>query len=162
MKRLAKLMLLTLGIGVVAVVLLSLPRHTAAAATATPPSLNLLLINGCFVDVLPNGNLSPATGCYLLPQGRILVVTDVIVTVTGGSGPCDEFFALNPNGSLNTLVYSVYINLDALGNGTRHDTFATPLVFSSLPGIASGGSSCAPVGGGFSPPGAVELLGYLL
>jgi len=59
MKRLAKLMLLTLGIGVVAVVLLSLPRHTAAAASDPPalPALPVTVTNTPNVDVTNTANV---------------------------------------------------------------------------------------------------------
>jgi len=77
MKHLAKLMLLTLGIGVVAVVLLSLPRHTAAAA-GDPPSLPVNVTNTPNVHVTNTPSVNAN-----ITNAAVPVTGSVTAVVTG-------------------------------------------------------------------------------
>ena len=157
MKYLPKLMLLTLSLVVVfAVVVSFLPRH-ASAQTSVPRS-NLTLVygtSGCpnsFVAILPTGDLSPATGCYVVPEGRYLEVTDV--TTNFASCPAGEaILALIAVGGPD--VYRAGRQVDTAGFASWHDIFNTGLVFSGTPVIrnTAGPLGCASFG--------LEIQGYL-
>jgi len=163
MKHLAKLMLLTLGIGVVAVVLLSLPRHTAAAAGDSPPNLVSLWFGsgatcttGGFQQRLPSGALSPTT-CYAVPAGKYLVVTDVAYNGSGGTPGGELYFYLDFFTGPGAYISNK--QLDLTGSADGHATFTTGIVFdhNPLPLIFCGpptATSCAEVN--------VTLPGYLL
>jgi len=93
MKHFARLMLLTLGLGVVAVVVSSFPRHTAAAAS-DPPSLPVRVTNtplpvtgsvNAAVTGTVNANITntPSVNVSSLPAVQLAAGTTV--GVTGGT-----------------------------------------------------------------------------
>ena len=140
MKHFAKLMLLTLGIGVVAVVVSSFPRHTAAAAV-DPPSLPVKVTNTPLpvtgsVNAAVTGTVNatitntPSVNVSSLPAVQLAAGTTV--GVTGGT------FSL-----ANTPATPIFTRgVDNPAN----QPFAQTLCFSS----ASGGCNAAP--GQFTVP----------
>jgi len=164
MKHWAKLILLTLGLVVlVAVVVSFLPRHTAAAAPSSPPPANLTLLYGTagcltsYVAVLPTGALSPSgSGCYVVPEGKYLVVTDVTFGFASCTASDEIIAALGPPPSGAPYIYYRSQITDINGGASWHDHYATGLVFASTPTLTSNYSSagCAVVW----PP---AVVGYL-
>ncbi len=165
MKHFAKLMLLTLGLVVVVAVVLSfLPRHTAAAAKSVSPPPNLNLVYGnhpaqCpagFVAVLPTGVLSPSSGCYEVPEGYYLIVTDVTVQSGCITPPyINDLYIELPAAESTVATYARTAPIDTLGYASWHDSFATGLVYASTPIF---NQNCIA-----GPPGVavINLLGYL-
>jgi len=163
MKHLAKLILLTLGLVVVVAICVSfLPRHTAAAAPSSPPPANLTLLYGTagcptsYVAVLPTGAYSPSgSGCYVVPEGKYLVVTDVTFGFAGCTGSYEMFVTLSPTAAGPYIYYRAQIT-DINGGASWHDHYATGLVFASTPTLTSNYSSagCTVV---WSP----AVVGYL-
>lgn len=157
MKYLPKLLLLTLSLVVVFAVAVSfLPRH--ASAQTTVPRSNLTLVygtSGCpnsFVAILPTGDLSPATGCYVVPDGKYLEVTDV-TTIVAGCPAGEAVLALISVGGPD--VYRASRQVDAAGYASWHDIFTTGLVFNGTPVIrnTAGPLGCASF--------TLETQGYL-
>ena len=139
MKHFAKLMLLTLGIGVVAVVVSSFPRHTAAAAT--DPSLPVKVTNtplpvtgsvNAAVTGTVNANVTntPSVNVSSLPAVQLAAGTTV--GVTGGT--------VSLTNTATTPIFTRGVDNPA------NQPFAQTLCFSS----ASGGCNAAP--GSFTVP----------
>jgi hypothetical protein len=139
MKHFAKLMLLTLGIGVVAVVVSSFPRHTAAAAS--DPSLPVKVTNtplpvtgsvNAAVTGTVNANITntPSVNVSSLPAVQLAAGTTV--GVTGGT------FSLANTSATPIFTRGV--------DNPANQPFAQTLCFSS----ASGGCNAAP--GSFTVP----------
>ncbi len=142
MKRFTRLMLLTLGIGVVAVVLLSLGHRTALASStsATVPNSLITLSTGpqsgypgpaCLFQILPSGTLAPA--CYVVPAKTYLVVTDVnsYCLDTGGADGFTQLSVSPFTGS--TLPYSTLFPADSSMVATLRDHLMTGVVFTADP-----------------------------
>jgi len=114
MKHIARLMLLTLSVGVVAVVLSSLPRHTAAAASdpPSPPSLPVKVTN----TPLPvTGSVNAAvTGTVAATQSGTWNVgingtVPVSGTVAVSSLPAVTVSGLTSVGITNTSATPVFV-----------------------------------------------------
>ena len=133
MKDLFKLMLLTFGIGVVAVVMLSLPRHTVSAAE-TPNSLVTLWYNfssSCFVQVLATG--TNYTECYAVPANNFLVVTDIQFTCLSGPAGGSVEIALDPFSGGGP--FTAIVQPDSNGNAFLQSHLTTGLVFRKTPSL---------------------------
>ncbi len=133
MKHLFKLMLLTFGIGVIAVIMLSLPRHTVSAAG---PSNTLVTLwynfgSSCFVQILATGTNS--TECYVVPTDNFLVVTDIQFTCLSGPAGGSVQIALDPfNGG---GPYTAIVQPDSNGNAFLQSHLTTGLVFRKTPSL---------------------------
>jgi hypothetical protein len=140
MERFAKLVLLSLAVGVVAVVIVSLPRHTTASAATTPPkSLGLITLAATGYNayvVGPFYQYNSATGqystsTYVLPTGKSLVVTDIVTSVSGcpaGSFITNSLFS-SSSSTGGGLLYGRPFTVDSTGYGTMADHFTTGFVF---------------------------------
>jgi hypothetical protein len=134
MKHFAKLMLLTFF----PVALLSLPFHAAPAPSGPPRNLTLVYgTSGCtnsFVAILPSGDQFPSSGCYEVPAGWTLVVTDVTVIFEGCPSPGSEaIFALINTGGPD--VYRASRQVQADGAASWQADFTTGIAFSTTPFI---------------------------
>src|SRR5580700_2327724 len=141
MERFAKLMLLTLGIGVVACILFSVPRHTSVSASTPPRSLGLITLRATGFNAYGTGlfyQYNSATGqystsTYALPAGKSLVVTDIVTTAA--ACPAGSFITNTLSSSSSTPpvpgaeVYDRPFTVDSTGNGTMADHFTTGFVF---------------------------------
>jgi hypothetical protein len=142
MERLAKLVLLSLGAGVVAVVVASLPRHTTASAATTPPkSLGLITLvatgyNAYVVGPFYQYNSVTgqySTSTYALPAGKSLVVTDIVTSVSqcpAGSFITNSLYTTSSSSIGGAaLLYGRPFTVDSTGYGTMADHFTTGFVF---------------------------------
>ncbi|MGA9209143.1 MAG: hypothetical protein WB347_15165 [Terriglobales bacterium] len=153
MKHFAKLMLLTLRLVVVVAVVVSfLPRHASAQPPAPPappaPPNSLVTLfwqgfaptTGCYVRVLPSG--TPPSGCYTVPTGTFLVVTDILITCftanvseSGGVPTTTPIPDIPCTYSLDTspYVYTAFSVTNTYGFATVHDHFTTGIVLDYTP-----------------------------
>jgi hypothetical protein len=131
MKHFAKLMLLTFF----PVALLSLPCHAAPAPNGPPSSLTLVYgTSGCtnsFVAILPSGNQIPASGCYVVPAGWNLVVTDITVIFEGCPAPGAEAIFALLNAGAGPDVYRASRQVQADGAASCQADFTTGIAFSA-------------------------------
>ena len=156
MKHLAKLILLTLGVGVVVVILASLPRHASVSAAPAPTSsLVTLVATGTAIVTGPFYQYNSATGLlssspYAPPAGMSLVVTDIAMTVYGcpaGNIFDDQLYSSSSGGAAaGASVYRRIFAVDSTGTGNMVDHFTTGLVFTgpNIPVPAAGtDASCS-------------------
>jgi hypothetical protein len=145
MKNISRLMLLPLGIGILAVVVSFLSRHTFASepppTQLTPPSSLVTL------STQPAGMgeamfflYNPATGQYAsgpfaLPSGMSLVVTDIVWGAVGCTPGSNVYAALVTSASGYTApfpvpaAYTRIQTVDSTGNLSSTDHFNTGIVF---------------------------------
>jgi hypothetical protein len=137
MKHFARLMLLPLGMGVVAVVFAYLPLHTSAAPPPPAPSNSLVTLyqdstfsSPCFRQLSPSGVLAPE--CYEVPAGSYLVVTEMQSDCQAGDGGIC-FFSLNYAPPSTSFPYLSSVVGDNPIGTVSHDHFSTGIVFSATP-----------------------------
>jgi hypothetical protein len=151
MERFVKLLAMSMGIGVVAVVAGFIPRHTFAAEKTTTKSLITLQANGLQSSqksIIPYFyEFDSATGQfsttpYALPSGESLVVTDIVTTFFEcpvGSFITHDLYA-SFNGVGTAPVYRTFLTVND-GNGqTVTEHFTTGFVFTGNPPLAGIGS----------------------
>jgi len=172
MKHFAKLMLLTLGIGVVAVVVSFVPRHTFAQAPPPPPpeppnSLITLSSSGgsCFKQVLANGTF--AASCFTVPTNQYFVLTDIEWSCYQGYGtnnvPSSGMLVLETLNTVNGALWAapVQVGPNPSNVGFR-DHLTTGIVLNTAPvwqdNLVSG-FNCAYFFGN-NPYGVMILYGF--
>jgi hypothetical protein len=155
MERFAKLMVLSLGIGVVAVVLGFPPRHTFAAEGTTSKSLITLIATGSnaysttpyFYQFNPTTRLYSTTA-YALPTGKSLILTDIVTTVGGcpaGSLISDDLYSTSSGGTApGARVYGTAFTVNSGGFQTVADHFTTGFVLTgpNFPVAAASSLEC--------------------
>jgi hypothetical protein len=140
MERVAKLVAMLLGIGVVAVVAGFLPRHTFAAEKATTKSLINLQANGLqssgrsinpYFYQFDSATEQYSNTAYALPSGESLVVTDIVTTFFGcpvGTFVTNDLYA-SFQGVGTTALYNTLLTVTATNGFTVTDHFTSGFVF---------------------------------
>jgi hypothetical protein len=152
MERFAKLVAMSMGIGVMAVVAGFLPRHTFAAEETTTKSLITLQANGLqssgqsinpYFYQFDSATGQFSTTPYALPSGESLVVTDIVTTLFGcpvGSFITDDLYA-SFQGQGTAAVYRTLFTVNAANGQTVTDHFTSGFVFTGPnPPLAAIGS----------------------
>jgi hypothetical protein len=151
MERFAKLVAMSMGIGIVAFVAGFIPRHTFAAEKTATKGLVTLQANGLQSSqksIVPYFyQLDSATGQfsttpYSLPSGESLVVTDIVTTFFEcpvGSFITHDLYA-SFKGVGTAPVYQTLFTVNDGDGQTVTEHFTTGLVFTGNPPLAGIGS----------------------